>query len=40
MKSKELQLMYKELDYGVDIHNNIIYLSLQSKYIFNQIKKI
>ena len=25
--AKELQLMYKELDYGVDIQNNIIYLS-------------
>ena len=27
MKNEELKLMYKELDYGVDTHNNIIYLS-------------
>jgi|TARA_B100000959_G_C14704032_1_gene509975 ATP-dependent Clp protease protease subunit len=27
MKNKELKLMYKELDYGVDTQNNIIYLS-------------
>ena len=27
MNNKELQLMYKELDYGLDLHNNIVYLS-------------
>jgi ATP-dependent Clp protease protease subunit len=27
MKNEELKLMYKELDYGLDLHNNIVYLS-------------
>ena len=27
MKNEEIKLMYKELDYGVDTKNNIIYLS-------------
>ena len=27
MKNEELRLMYKELDYGLDLHNNIVYLS-------------
>ena len=27
MNNEEIKLMYKELDYGVDTHNNIIYLS-------------
>ena len=27
MNNKELQLMYKELDYGLDLHNNVVYLS-------------
>ena len=27
MKNEELKLMYKELDYGLDLFNNVVYLS-------------
>ena len=37
MKNEELKLMYKELDYGLDLHNNMIEDLPNSIELLNQL---